>query len=69
MNLISKILTGLMLTIIMSSMVYAQAPDTVWTRAYGAEHHEMGECIQSTTDGNFVIAGSNHSNIRGAADI
>jgi hypothetical protein len=50
-------------------MVYAQAPDTVWTRAYGAEHHEMGECIQSTTDGNFVIAGSNHSNIRGAADI
>ncbi|MEK7263304.1 MAG: T9SS type A sorting domain-containing protein [Bacteroidota bacterium] len=33
--------------------VFAQAPDTMWTRTYGVG----GQCVQQTNDGGFIIVG------------
>ncbi|MCP4580143.1 MAG: T9SS type A sorting domain-containing protein [candidate division Zixibacteria bacterium] len=43
------------------SPIFAQAPDTVWTKIYGLDHHEIGECIQKTSDNCYIIAGNTHS--------
>jgi hypothetical protein len=53
----------------LTACLQAQAPDTVWTRVYGDDHHEIGECIQQTQDDCFVIVGSNHSNSFGSYDV
>lgn len=39
----------------------AQAPDTVWTRAYGGYEADMGNAFIETSDGAFLIVGSTSS--------
>ena len=31
--------------------------DTLWTRTYGGDYDDMGNCIELTSDGGFIIAG------------
>jgi hypothetical protein len=59
----------LMIFLLFVASIYAQAPDTVWTKVYGGDHHELGECIRSTADGDYIIAGSNHTNSFGSYDV
>jgi len=35
--------------------------DTLWTRAYGGSTHEYGHCICTSSDGGFVIGGTQQS--------
>jgi hypothetical protein len=51
-----------------ASSVWAKVPDTLWTRAYGGEWTDHGQCIRQTSDGGFVIAGYSDSFSPGVAD-
>jgi len=68
MSLKTGFLVAILLFIIFSSIAIGQEPDTVWTKIYGEDHHELGECIIPTSDGCFLIAGSNHSTTFGGYD-
>jgi|GEM_PF-414765 len=37
------------------------APDTLWTRTFGESGDEVGFCVQQTSDGGFVLTGSQTS--------
>ena len=39
------------------SILYAGAPDTLWTKTYGTDSHEEGWSLQQTSDGGFIIGG------------
>ncbi len=37
--------------------LFAQAPDTMWTKTFGGVSEDLGYSVIETTDGNFVITG------------
>jgi hypothetical protein len=49
--------------------LFAQAPDTLWTRTYGGGSSDEGESIHQTIDGGYIIAGYTESFGAGLADI
>lgn len=40
-----------------TAYLFAQAPDTLWTRPYGGSNYDDGRSVQQTTDGGYIIAG------------
>lgn len=42
--------------------MFAQAPDTAWTKVYGGSDGEIGEEVMQTADGGYIIAGYTYSN-------
>ncbi len=38
-------------------LVQAQPPDTLWTRRYGRQYHDIAHSVAQTPDGGFIIAG------------
>lgn len=45
------------------TMTFAQAPDTLWTRIYGASPPDWGYSVQQTFDGGYIVAGSKYDTI------
>ena len=43
--------------------------DTMWTKTYGGEHADYGECVQLTSDGGYIICGTTRSYGAGEVDI
>jgi len=41
--------------------VFAQEPDTLWTKTFGGEQQEIAHSVSETSDGGFVIAGQTFS--------
>ena len=41
--------------------LFAQPPDTLWTRTYGTNRGESGYCVRQTSDGGFIVSGSHPS--------
>ncbi len=51
----------LILLLTFATAIFAQAPDTLWTRTYGGAFGEFVKCVRQTTDGGYVISGSTWS--------
>ena len=41
--------------------------DTLWTRTYGGPNHDVGNSVQQTSDGGFIVAGTTYRSV-GDAD-
>ena len=50
-------LIGISILIFGAVAVFADAPDTLWTRTFGGSSWEVGYSAQQTTDGGYIIAG------------
>lgn len=42
-------------------MIFAQAPDTLWTKTYGGINYDFGMSVQQTTDGGYIVGGETES--------
>jgi hypothetical protein len=56
-----KVFFRIALCAILSTVLYAQAPDTLWTRTYGGDDWDWGYCVQPCIDGGFIIVGGTNS--------
>ncbi|MCX7994453.1 MAG: hypothetical protein N3A65_01600, partial [candidate division WOR-3 bacterium] len=53
---------SLMVTLFSSHLtVFAQAPDTQWTKTYGGLGGHVGRSVQQTNDGGYIVAGYSHT--------
>ncbi|MGB3479755.1 MAG: T9SS type A sorting domain-containing protein [bacterium] len=43
------------------SLIYAQAPDTLWTKKYGGSGDDWASSVQLTNDGGFIVVGGTSS--------
>ncbi len=62
------IILAIVVFIANATCAFAQAPDTLWTRAYGDSLNEYGREVNLTTDGGFIIAGYTNSMGAGGTD-
>jgi len=45
--------------------LFAQVPDTAWTRTYGGSNNDYGESVQQTSDGGYIVVGGGTSDFYG----
>jgi hypothetical protein len=50
-------LTALLFTLFVAAAALAQAPDTLWTRAYGGPNQEQANAVCRAANGDFLLAG------------
>jgi hypothetical protein len=58
-NRIIALVVGMVLLVF--SFLFAQSPDTLWTRTYGGSNVEYGFSVCETTDSGYVFVGRTHS--------
>ncbi|MCK4352461.1 hypothetical protein KAW65_03525 [candidate division WOR-3 bacterium] len=51
------------------SALYAQAPDTLWTKTYGGSDWAFGFSVQECAGGGFKVAGETYSFGAGYYDV
>ena len=49
--------------------LFAQAPDTLWTKTYGGLETDYGVCVELTSDGDYAILGMTRSFGAGSYDV
>jgi len=69
MSIQYKIILIILIVILSLSTLFAQAPDTMWTRTYGGDFHDRGVYIQQTLDNGFIITGNTESFGAGSSDL
>ena len=52
-----------------TTFVYAQVPDTLWTRTYGGAEWDWSYFIKQTTDYGYILVGTTHSFGGGGGDV
>ena len=69
MKMKNKIFSIILLFILLfSSYLFADAPDTLWTRTYGGIERDFGYSVQQTSDEGFIIVGNTESFGAGSFD-
>jgi len=59
-----KVLSKVVLVFVFGSVgLFAQAPDTAWTRTYGRTDYNVGYSVQQTTDGGYIVAGKTSGDV------
>lgn len=57
-----KKLTVTIIVILLNSiLLFAQAPDTLWTKTYDYSFQDIGYSVQQTSDGGYIMVGSSRS--------
>ncbi len=64
-----KLLLSGTVIFLFSANLFAQGPDTLWTRTYGGNDIDWGHSIQQTSDGGYIVAGWTASFGVGAWDV
>ena len=49
--------------------LFAQPPDTLWTKTFGLETRDHGKCAIQTRDGGFILTGGTESYGIGDSDL
>ncbi|MCK4235401.1 hypothetical protein KAX75_13300, partial [candidate division WOR-3 bacterium] len=62
------ILSGIIL-FLFSANLFAQAPDTLWTKTIGGKNEDWGFSVQQTSDDGYIIAGWTNSFGAGLNDV
>ena len=45
------------LCVLLPILCIAQAPDTLWTKAYGGSNYDQAFSVQETVDGGYIVTG------------
>lgn len=64
-----KVLLCAMLFALYPLPLFAQAPDTLWTKTYGGPGNDVGHSIKQTPDGGYIIAGYTETFGAGGRDV
>ena len=54
-GLLKKLSLISVVTLVWTASLFAQAPDTLWTRTYGGTGWDQSSSVQETSDGGFII--------------
>lgn len=57
--MMKKIILGLLIVVVFNSNAQ---PSIQWQRCLGGTNNDYAQCIQTTIDGGFIVAGSTSSN-------
>ena len=58
-----------LLVFILSKILFAQTPDTIWTKIFGGDYNDYGSSVQQTTDSGYIIVGGTESFSAGYNDV
>lgn len=64
-----KVLPLGIMVFLWATSVFAQAPDTVWTKTYGGPEPDGGLSIAETPDQGYIITGWTRSSGGGSSDV
>ena len=64
-----NLIKSLIVISLLSVTVFAQPPDTLWTKIYGGTGSDVPYSVQQTTDGGFIVAGYTASYGAGGYDV